>query len=97
MIGVAGDKPKELRQTYAGAFADYRRCLPDMIAFDLHYRAAAFALLGPLTTWLLTAFIQRTGQAAISNEDIVLFLLSDRSRFMTGQTLVASGGRVMLP
>jgi 3-oxoacyl-[acyl-carrier protein] reductase len=29
--------------------------------------------------------------------DIVLFLLSDRSRFMTGQTLVASGGRVMLP
>lgn len=29
--------------------------------------------------------------------EIVLFLLSDRSRFMTGQTLVASGGRVMLP
>ena len=27
----------------------------------------------------------------------VLFLLSERSSFMTGQTLVASGGRVMLP
>ncbi len=29
--------------------------------------------------------------------DVVHFLLSDASRFMTGQTLVASGGRVMLP
>lgn len=29
--------------------------------------------------------------------ELVLFLLSERSRFMTGQTLVASGGRVMLP
>ena len=28
---------------------------------------------------------------------LVLFLLSERSCFMTGQTLVASGGRVMLP
>jgi len=29
--------------------------------------------------------------------EVVLFLLSERSRFMTGQTIVASGGRVMLP
>lgn len=29
--------------------------------------------------------------------DVVLFLLSDQSRFMTGQTVVASGGRVVLP
>ena len=29
--------------------------------------------------------------------DVVVFLLSERSSFMTGQTLVASGGRVMLP
>jgi 3-oxoacyl-[acyl-carrier protein] reductase len=29
--------------------------------------------------------------------ELVTFLLSERSRFMTGQTLVASGGRVMLP
>jgi 3-oxoacyl-[acyl-carrier protein] reductase len=29
--------------------------------------------------------------------DVVHFLLSEGSRFMTGQTLVASGGRVMLP
>ena len=29
--------------------------------------------------------------------ELVLFLLSDRSSFMTGQTLVASGGRVTLP
>jgi 3-oxoacyl-[acyl-carrier protein] reductase len=29
--------------------------------------------------------------------ELATFLLSERSRFMTGQTLVASGGRVMLP
>ena len=29
--------------------------------------------------------------------DVVYFLLSERSRFMMGQTVVASGGRAMLP
>ncbi|MBM81280.1 MAG: beta-ketoacyl-ACP reductase, partial [Planctomycetaceae bacterium] len=29
--------------------------------------------------------------------DVALFLLSDQSRFTTGQTIVTSGGRVMLP
>ena len=29
--------------------------------------------------------------------NVVRFLMSDESSFMTGQTLVASGGRVMLP
>ncbi len=40
--------------------------------------------------------IPRMGQPAEIAE-VVLFLLSERSSFMTGQTLVASGGRVHLP
>ncbi len=40
--------------------------------------------------------IPRMGQPPEIAE-LVLFLLSERSSFMTGQTLVASGGRVMLP
>lgn len=40
--------------------------------------------------------MKRIGQAD-EIADVVHFLLSDASRFMVGQTLVASGGRVMLP
>ena len=40
--------------------------------------------------------IRRIGQPDEMG-DVVVFLLSERSSFMTGQTLVASGGRVMLP
>ena len=40
--------------------------------------------------------IPRMGTPAEMAE-VVLFLLSERSSFMTGQTLVASGGRVLLP
>ena len=40
--------------------------------------------------------IPRIGKAEEITE-LVLILLSDRSSFMTGQTLVASGGRVTLP
>lgn len=40
--------------------------------------------------------IRRLGQPA-EIADTVMFLLSDASSFTTGQTLVASGGRVMLP
>jgi len=42
------------------------------------------------------AFLQRTGQPEEMAET-VLYLLSERSSFMTGQTLVADGGRVTLP
>lgn len=40
--------------------------------------------------------MKRIGQAE-EIADVVHFLLSEASRFMMGQTLVASGGRVMLP
>ena len=40
--------------------------------------------------------MKRIGQAD-EIADVVHFLLSEASRFMLGQTLVACGGRVMLP
>ena len=42
------------------------------------------------------AFLKRTGKPEEMAET-VLYLLSDRSSFITGQTLVADGGRVTLP
>jgi 3-oxoacyl-[acyl-carrier protein] reductase len=45
--------------------------------------------------------IQETplGRIGEPNEiaSVIRFLLSEESSFMTGQTVVASGGRVMLP
>jgi 3-oxoacyl-[acyl-carrier protein] reductase len=49
----------------------------------------------------LDAIVQSTPLGRIGHGDdvasAVLFLLSDQSSFMTGQTMVVSGGRVMLP
>ncbi len=42
------------------------------------------------------AFLKRTGTPE-ENAETVLFLLSERSSFTTGQTYVADGGRVTLP
>lgn len=49
----------------------------------------------------LNAIVEATPLGRIGNSDdvadLVRFLLSEESRFMTGQTVVVSGGRVMLP
>ena len=55
-----------------------------------------------LTTWAVNdGMIAATPLRRIGRPDdiseVVRFLLSEDSRFMTGQTIVASGGRVMLP
>lgn len=56
------------------------------------------ALLGPGATQAVIAAtpLGRLGQPE-DIADVAYFLLSDQSRFMTGQTLAVSGGRIMLP
>ena len=49
-----------------------------------------------LATLVNSTPLRRIGQPE-DIADVVAFLLSDQSRFMTGQTVVASGGRVHLP
>ena len=51
---------------------------------------------GVLDNLIQATPMKRIGQATEIAE-LVLFLLSEQSSFMTGQTLVASGGRVTLP
>jgi NAD(P)-dependent dehydrogenase (short-subunit alcohol dehydrogenase family) len=79
----------------AQAFApDVRvNCLaPGLIETDMS------AAMDPATleTMREAAFLKRTGQPE-EMADTVLYLLSERSSFVTGQTLVADGGRVTLP
>ena len=59
-------------------------------------RAAPAAAIAVLDELVEATPMKRIGRP----EDIagvVVFLLGDDSNFMTGQTLVVSGGRVMLP
>jgi 3-oxoacyl-[acyl-carrier protein] reductase len=56
------------------------------------------ALLGPKA---IQAIVEATPLGRLGQPEeianVAYFLLSDQSSFMTGQTLVVSGGRVMLP
>lgn len=58
-------------------------------------------ILSGVSQTQLDAIVQSTPLGRIGHGDdvasAVLFLLSDQSSFMTGQTMVVSGGRVMLP
>ncbi len=83
---------KSLAEAVAGDGVRVNAVAPGLIATDI---------LDGVDPLVLDALVDATPIHRIGDpEDIsgvVLFLLSDDSNFMTGQTLVASGGRVMLP
>jgi 3-oxoacyl-[acyl-carrier protein] reductase len=90
----------------AGVIAFTKSAAEALISFNIRVNAVAPGLidteiLGDVERPTLDRLIdltpmKRIGQAG-EIADVVHFLLSEASRFMTGQTLVASGGRVMLP
>jgi 3-oxoacyl-[acyl-carrier protein] reductase len=90
----------------AGVVAFTKSAAEALVPYNIRINAVAPGLieteiLKDVDERMLARLIEETPMKRIGQADeiadVVHFLLSEASRFMTGQTLVASGGRVMLP
>ena len=61
---------------FSQAFRDFWRCLPDLLFYDLLFKAVAFVVLTPTTVWLFRRFVASSGNAAVGNFDIVRLTLT---------------------
>jgi glycerophosphoryl diester phosphodiesterase len=82
---------------------DLRHSLRPFVVFDLFFKATAAAMLVPAAAWVAGSVVSSSGQPAVSNEEIVSFLISWRGVIWllaagtTGVALVfAEHGGVML-
>jgi 3-oxoacyl-[acyl-carrier protein] reductase len=90
----------------AGVVAFTKSAAEALIPYNIRVNAVAPGLidteiLKDVDEQALARLIDQTPMKRIGTAeeiaDVVHFLLSEAARFMTGQTVVASGGRVMLP
>ncbi len=90
----------------AGVIALTRCCAEAFAPHNVRINCVAPGLvetemLHVLPASAITRVVSETPMGRVGNPDeiaaVVRFLLSDESSFMTGQTVVACGGRVMLP
>ena len=88
MVGLT----RSLAEGVAGDGVRVNAIAPGLIETDI---------LADVDKGVLDELVEATPMKRIGQPDdiasVTLFLLGDDSNFMTGQTLVASGGRVMLP
>jgi 3-oxoacyl-[acyl-carrier protein] reductase len=110
VASVAGLRPRPLSIAYsvskAGLIGLTRSLAEGVAGANLRVNAIAPGLidteiLSDVPQVQLDAIIAATPMQRIGTPaemaQVVMFLLSERSSYMTGQTLVSSGGRVMLP
>jgi glycerophosphoryl diester phosphodiesterase len=80
------------RPTLAGpAWRDFRRAWPGLVAFEIAFKLLDAWLLVPAIAWLLSAALAQSGRVAVSNTDILNFLLSP-----AGMAYAAAFGTVVL-
>jgi len=107
---IAGLRPRPMSIAYSVSKAgliSFTKCVAEALApHNVRVNAVSPGLirteiLDGVEQETLDQLVDSTPLGRIGEPDdiaqLVLFLLSERSRFMTGQTLVASGGRVTLP
>jgi 3-oxoacyl-[acyl-carrier protein] reductase len=110
LSSIAGLRPRPRSIAYAvskaGLIALTRSCAEAWAGYNIRVNAVAPGLInteiiGGAEPKLIAQLIGETPLGRIGEPDdvaaVVSFLLSEDSRFMTGQTLDVSGGRVMLP
>jgi len=110
IASIAGLRARPMAIAYAASKAAviaFTKSLSEALApFNIRVNAVAPGLIeteildgvdqSQLNSLIAATPMQRIGQPGEIAE-VVHFLLSDQSSFMTGQTVVASGGRVLLP
>ena len=67
---------KEIRPLVAGAWNDFRRTWPALIATDVLYKVLAFVLLTPLVGLALRLLVSTSGTSVLADTDILFFVLS---------------------
>jgi len=76
------------REVLSNVAGDFRRRLPQLLAYEILFKVITAAVLGPLSAWVFAALISSTGRRVLSNEEILAFLLSPLGLI----TLVLWGG-----
>ena len=107
---ISGLRPRPNSIAYASSKAGViglTKSLAEALAADnVRVNAVALGLIdteiiGGVDPQVLEGIVSASPMPRIGQPEeiaeLVCFLLSDRSSFITGQTMVASGGRVMLP
>ena len=109
LASIAGLRPRPQLISYAtskAAVIAFARSCSEAFAPHVRINSVAPGLIetdmtAPFPDQIMTALVEATPMKRIGQPDeiaeMVLFLLSERSSFTTGQTLVADGGRVTLP
>lgn len=110
MSSISAMRPRPYGIAYAaskaGMIAFTQSASDALIPFNIRMNAVAPGLIATeiiddVDQQILDRIVDETPMKRIGTAeeiaDLVRFLLSEDSRFMMGQTLVASGGRVMLP
>ena len=110
LSSIAALRPRQMQIHYAsvkaGVIALTRCCAEAFAPHNVRINCVAPGLIETEMAHVLpedkvAAIIQDTPMNRIGQPEeianVIRFLLSDESSFMTGQTVVASGGRVMLP
>ena len=74
--GGTGVKGPSDHPYWRGTLARMRATLPQLLLYDLAFKSLTFALLAPAGAWVLERLVARSGDLAVTNNDILSFLLT---------------------
>jgi len=74
---------RSVREVFVGALGDLRRAGRILAITDLAYKAVAFAVLVPATTWLLYWLRAATSERVVADVDIAMFFLTTPTGIVT--------------
>src|SRR4051812_20797977 len=74
----------------AAVWADFRRTAGPLAAYEVVFKLLAGSVLVPASGWLLAWLVATTGHTAVSNTDILTFLLTPAGVLAAGVVGVAA-------